>query len=52
MNKHAVLLGSLGGKARASKMTKEERSEHARTMVNARKDRKKHEGKLEEKDSK
>ena len=30
MNKHAVLLGSLGGKARAKKLTPERRKEIAR----------------------
>lgn len=35
-NKAAQSLGSLGGKARANKMTKEERSESARKAANKR----------------
>jgi hypothetical protein len=35
-NKAAMELGRLGGKARAAKMTKQERSESARQAVNAR----------------
>lgn len=33
---HVQYLGSLGGKARALKMSKEEKSEHAKRMVRAR----------------
>ena len=40
MNEHAQKLGSLGGKARAKKMTKEERSESARNAANKRWDNK------------
>ena len=41
MNENAKALGSLGGKARAKKLTKKERSEHAKKMVEAREAKKK-----------
>jgi hypothetical protein len=40
-NPHAVALGSKGGKARASKLTKQELSEQGRKAVQARWTRKK-----------
>ena len=35
-NENAQALGPLGGKARAKKLTKKQRSEHAKKMVKAR----------------
>lgn len=41
-NPHAAMLGSLGGKARAKKLSKKRRSEIARLAVTAREAKKKH----------